>query len=366
MPKSLTQIEDFHSLVVNNTPMFDTRAPIEFTQGAFPHTQSLPLMSDQERELVGTCYKNKGQEKAIELGHELVQGEDKQAKVTAWLEFIQKNPNGALYCFRGGLRSQITQQWIYEESGIDYPRLKGGYKALRRYLIDETERVMNQVTPIIIGGQTGCGKTLLLEHIQQMVDLEGLANHRGSAFGNTTTAQPTQISFENELAIKLIKQQNYSHLVFEDEGANVGTVHIPDCVKNKTSQADLILLDATTDERIQVSMDAYVINMYQNFLTQDQINGFNNFAKYWLLSLEKIQKRLGLERYKVMKLQVESALTSYQSSNTFDDFLPIVESLLVDYYDPMYNYQIQKKLDRVIFKGSSSEILDYLRSLSIS
>jgi tRNA 2-selenouridine synthase len=145
MPNSLTQIEDFRSLVVNNTPMFDTRAPIEFTQGAFPHTQSLPLMSDQERELVGTCYKHKGQEKAIELGHELVQGEDKQAKVTAWLEFIQKNPNGALYCFRGGLRSQITQQWIYEESGIDYPRLKGGYKALRRYLIDETDRIMDQV-----------------------------------------------------------------------------------------------------------------------------------------------------------------------------------------------------------------------------
>lgn len=366
MPKSLTQIEDFYSLVTNNTPMFDTRAPIEFAQGAFPHTHSLPLMSNKERELVGTCYKNKGQDKAIELGHELVQGQSKKAKIDAWIDFIQKHPNGALYCFRGGLRSQITQQWIYEASGVDYPRLKGGYKALRRYLIDETERIMTQVTPIVIGGQTGCGKTLLLDHIQQTIDLEGLANHRGSAFGNTTTAQPTQIAFENELAIELIKKQNHTHLVFEDEGANVGTVHIPDCIKNKTSQADLILLDATTDERIQVSMDAYVTNMYQNFMHQDKQNGFNNFADYWLKSLEKIQKRLGLERYKIMKNQVESALTAHQNTDTFEGFLPIVESLLVDYYDPMYNYQIQKKLDRVVFKGNASEVIEYLHSLSIS
>ena len=366
MPKSLTQIEDFYSLVISNTPMFDTRAPIEFSQGAFPHTHSLPLMSDKERELVGTCYKNKGQDKAVLLGHELVQGEVKQARLDAWLAFIKKHPDGALYCFRGGMRSQITQQWIYEATGVDYPRLKGGYKALRRYLIDETERIMTQITPIVIGGQTGCGKTLLLDHIQQTIDLEGLANHRGSAFGNTTTAQPTQIAFENELAIELIKKQNHAHLVFEDEGANVGTVHIPDCIKNKTSQADLILLDATTDERIQVSMDAYVTNMYQNFMLQDSQNGFNNFANYWLKSLEKIQKRLGLERYKMMKNQVESALTAYQNTNTFEGFLPIVESLLVDYYDPMYNYQIQKKLDRVAFKGSASEVIEYLHNLSIS
>jgi len=364
--KTLTQIEDFYSLVVNNTPMFDTRAPIEFAQGAFPHTHSLPLMSDKERELVGTCYKNKGQNKAIELGHELVQGQSKKAKIDAWIDFMQKHPNGALYCFRGGLRSQITQQWIYEASGIDYPRLKGGYKALRRYLIDETERIMNQITPVVIGGQTGCGKTLLLERIQQAIDLEGLANHRGSAFGNTTTAQPTQIAFENALASELIKQQNCAHLMFEDEGANVGTVHIPDCVKNKTSQADLILLDATTDERIKVSMDAYVVDMHQNFMAQDSQNGFNNFANYWLRSLEKIQKRLGLERYKIMKSQVELALKTHQNTGSFDGFLPIVESLLVDYYDPMYNYQIQKKIDRVVFKGSDSDVIEYLNSLSIS
>jgi tRNA 2-selenouridine synthase len=199
-----------------------------------------------------------------------------------------------------------------------------------------------------------------------MIDLEGLANHRGSAFGNTTTAQPTQINFENNLAIELIKKQNYSHLVFEDEGSNVGTVHIPDCIKNKTSQAQLILLEASIDERIEVSMDAYVINMHQDFINQDPISGFDNFANYWLKSLDKIQKRLGLERYKIMLLQVNQALSLHKNINSFDGFLPIVEALLLDYYDPMYNYQIQKKLNRVVFKGSRSEVFEYIKDFCIN
>jgi tRNA 2-selenouridine synthase len=263
------------------------------------------------------------------------------------------------------MRSQITQQWIYEASGINYPRIKGGYKALRRFLIDETDRIMNTITPIVIGGQTGCGKTLLLDTLKDTIDLEGLANHRGSAFGNTTTPQPTQINFENTLAIELIKKQACSHLVFEDEGSNVGTIHIPQCVQDKTSQAELILLKASVEERLKVSMDAYVINMQQDFITQDPINGFDNFANYWLRSLEKIQRRLGLERYQAVLKLVNSALDRYRDQGESDGFYPVVEELLVGYYDPMYDYQIQKKMNRVVFKGNADEVLAYLAERSI-
>ena len=365
MSETLTQIEDFSRLFTSNTPLIDTRAPIEFDQGAFPYTQSLPLMSDSEREQIGTCYKKQGQDQAIKLGHQLVQGRVKQDRLDAWLEFIKNNPNGALYCFRGGLRSQITQEWIYEASGVNYPRIKGGYKALRRFLIDETDRIMDKITPVVIGGQTGCGKTLLLDQLKDTIDLEGLANHRGSAFGNTTTPQPTQINFENALAIELIKQQQYSHLVFEDEGSNVGTVHIPQCVQDKTSRAELILLEASVEERLKVSMDAYVINMQQDFIQQDAVNGFDNFANYWLRSLEKIQRRLGLERYQAMLKLVNSALQHYKEQGEADGFYPVVEELLVGYYDPMYDYQIQKKMDRVVFKGNADEVLAYLAERSI-
>ncbi|MBW5291061.1 MAG: tRNA 2-selenouridine synthase [Candidatus Ruthia sp. Asou_11_S2] len=363
---SLAQIEDFTQLFINDTPLIDTRAPVEFIQGAFPHTQNLPLMSNEQRKLVGTCYKNKGQEEAIKLGHELIQCEVKKTRIKTWLEFIKSNPDGALYCFRGGLRSQITQRWIFEASGIEYPRIKGGFKALRRFLIDESSCIMNTTTLIVIGGQTGCGKTLLLNKIKAKIDLEGLANHRGSAFGNTTTSQPSQINFENELAIELIKKQHYTHLIFEDEGSNVGTVNIPTCIKDKTAQADLVLLQASTQERIIVSMDAYVINMHQDFIDQDVINGFNNFTNYWLGSLQKIQKRLGLERYKVMHKMIISALSQYQTKHQFDGFYPVIESLLIDYYDPIYDYQIKKKHKRIVFKGNAGEVLEYLNTRLIS
>ncbi|BBB22720.1 tRNA 2-selenouridine synthase [Abyssogena phaseoliformis symbiont OG214] len=363
---SFAQIEDFNQLFINDTPLIDTRAPVEFIQGAFPHTHNLPLMSNEQRKLIGTCYKNKGQGEAIKLGHELIQDEVKNTRIKAWLEFIKSNPNGALYCFRGGLRSQITQRWIFETSGIEYPRINGGFKALRRFLIDESGRIMSATTPIVIGGQTGCGKTLLLDKIKAKIDLEGLANHRGSAFGNTTTSQPSQINFENELAIELIKNQHYTHLIFEDEGSNIGTVHIPICVKDKTSQADLVLLKASVQERIIISMDAYVINMHQDFIYQDVINGFNNFANYWLGSLQKIQKRLGLARYKVIHKMITSALSQHQTKNQFDGFYPVIKSLFIDYYDPMYNYQIKKKNKRIVFKGNAREVLEYLNTRLIS
>ncbi len=356
----LTQITDLTRLFITDTPLIDTRAPIEFEHGAFPQSQNLILMSDDERKKVGTCYKNKGQTKAIELGHKLVQGDVKNTRIKGWLQFIKNNPNGALYCFRGGLRSQITQQWIYEDSGINYPRIKGGYKALRQFLIDETNRIIQKITPIVIGGKTGCGKTLLLNKINNMINLEGLANHRGSAFGNTTTPQPTQINFENALAVELIKKQHKTTLLFEDEGSNIGMAHIPDCVQAKTKQAELILLEANVEERLKVNMNAYVINMHNDFIAQDSINGFNNFTQYWLRSLKKIQKRLGLERYKALLKLVNDALSKYKKQGEHKGFYPVIEDLLVNYYDPMYDYQIKKKINRVVFKGNSDEVLEYL------
>jgi tRNA 2-selenouridine synthase len=286
----------------------------------------------------------------------------KQQRIEAWLSFVKQNPKGVLYCFRGGLRSKITQQWIFEHSGVEYPRIKGGYKAVRQFLISETQRIMNHIRPLVIGGQTGCGKTLLLNEFTQKIDLEGLANHRGSAFGNTTTSQPTQINFENTLAIALLKQQNAECVLFEDEGRNIGINQIPECVKNKTEQADLILLNATIQTRLEISINAYVIDIKQSFLEKNPENGFEDFSNYWLNSLNKIQKRLGLERYKVLQKKLVFALDKYQKTNEHEGFYPIIETLLLDYYDPMYDYQIKKKQNRVVFSGNLAEVREYLLS----
>ena len=129
--------DDYRALFLGDAPMMDMRAPKEFTQGSFPCASSLPLMSDDERAQVGSCYKQRGQQAAIELGHQLVSGGLKAQRLAGWVDFARNHPDGYVYCFRGGLRSQTVQQWL-REAGVDYPLIKGGYKAMRRFLHGRT------------------------------------------------------------------------------------------------------------------------------------------------------------------------------------------------------------------------------------
>ncbi|MDT9646710.1 tRNA 2-selenouridine(34) synthase MnmH, partial [Pseudomonas sp. JV245A] len=181
---------DYREIFLNDRPMMDTRAPIEFTKGAFPGVLNLPLMTDQERQRVGTCYKQQGQQAAIVLGHQLVSGAIKEQRIQAWADFARAHPDGLLYCFRGGLRSQIVQQWLKDEAGIAYPRVGGGYKAMRTFLLDTTEQALQQCDFVLLGGMTGTGKTQVLGQLDNALDLEGHANHRGSSFGRRATGQP--------------------------------------------------------------------------------------------------------------------------------------------------------------------------------
>jgi len=259
MKKSL-QSSDFSSIVLNEIPLIDVRAPIEFKKGSFPNAVNLPLMSDEERHLVGIKYKKEGNSKAVELGHELVKGEIKQQRISMWLNFMESNPEAMLYCFRGGHRSQISQEWI-AQSGKNIVRLKGGYKAFRSYLMQEIENSTKHFKPIVLGGRTGSGKTILLNRMKNTIDLEGLANHRGSSFGRKITSQPTQIDFENRLAYDLIQKlnKNFEYLLFEDEGKYVGCVYIPESFAAYLAEAPLLVLETSTRERMEITFDEYIL-----------------------------------------------------------------------------------------------------------
>ena len=183
-------------LASDNTPLLDVRAPIEYNKGSFPNAYNHPLLNDKQRELIGTCYKRNGQDAAISLGYELLDKEDnlKETLVQSWIDHITKHPNGYLFCFRGGLRSHIVQDWIQEATGVHYPLVIGGYKALRSSLLDDLEVSVGTLPIILIGGRTCSGKTIILKHMSRYVDLEGLANHRGSAFGAIAQDdQPAQV-----------------------------------------------------------------------------------------------------------------------------------------------------------------------------
>jgi len=213
---------------------------------------------------------------------------------------------------------------------------------------------------LIVGGQTGCGKTLLINKLENSIDLEGLANHRGSAFGNNVTPQPKQIDFENAFAIELIKKENNDTLIIEDEGKNIGMIHLPDSLKNKALQSSIVILTATLEERLDISLKTYVVDMAENFCLINKVSGFNNYSNYWKNSLFKIQKRLGGLRYKSLLNQLNLALKSHKENNDLQNYHPLIESLLVDYYDPMYDYQISKKKQRIVFQGNSQDVLAYL------
>ena len=359
----LPQLENYHDIFVNDIPLIDVRAPIEFEQGAFPFAQNLPLMNDEERHLIGIRYKEQGQEKAIDLGQELVTDEIKKARVNNWIEFTNKHPQGALYCFRGGLRSKITQRWIFEATGIMYPRITGGYKALRRFLIDELVRSVEDISPLVLGGRTGTGKTILLNKIEQQIDLEYIYNHRGSAFGKQATPQPGQIDIENQLSIALIKQRKkqFKKLIFEDEASNIGSRQLPKYLFNAMSKSPLILLEAEISERIENVYHEYVIES----LTQHQSHfgeekGFEAWVEVPQTALNKIQRRLGGTRYKELKEIMGDAIKHHRQSGSPEQHKEWIKTLLQDYYDPMYDYQLSKKTDRVTFLGDQQSVLDYL------
>ena len=258
----LPQLDDYAQLFTSDTAMMDVRAPVEYLHGAFPHTQNLPLMNNEERESIGIEYKEMGQDSAIELGHKLVSGTIKDQRVNDWARFIKQHPEGVLYCFRGGLRSRISQQWIFEQTGIIYPRIKGGYKAMRSFLLDELEIASKEMKPVILSGRTGVGKTVLLQNIEHKIDLEDIFKHRGSAFGKRVTPQPSQIDAENELAIALLKlrKNKIRNVIMEDESRSIGSRKIPENIFDSMSKAPLIIVEADIQYRVNIIFEEYIVN----------------------------------------------------------------------------------------------------------
>ena len=136
---------------------------------------------------------------------------------------------------------------------------------------------------------------------------------------------------------------------------------MPDVIKIKARQSDIIILSASLEERLNISLKSYVIDMTKKFRNLHGEFGFEMYSKYWLNSLSKIQKRLGGHRYKILLKQLNLALINHQKNEDLNDYLPLIESLLVDYYDPMYNYQIEQKKQRIVFRGNYDEVTNYLK-----
>jgi len=329
----MKRLSDYAQILIGRTPLIDVRAPVEFAEGALPNSVNLPLMTDQERHEVGIMYKEKGQQAAIELGHRLVSGNVKAQRVQNWINFINDNPGCAIYCFRGGLRSRITQQWLHE-AGFDVPVVEGGYKAVRRFLLDSMAEILPRLKFKIIGGPTGSGKTLHIRKQQYFIDLESIAHHRGSAFGSyTDKPQPSQINFENQLILELLKLKNITEPIYlESESRMIGRCALPPSLHEKMLNSPREEVSLPVAERVQ--------NIYDEYILESPLGSRKDGAHFAHLqkSLDSISRKLGGQRHKEITDDLSFSRSEFMKTGSLESNKIWIEKLLLWYYDPLYNH----------------------------
>lgn len=297
-----------------NTVLLDTRTPAEFAKGHIPNAHSLPLFSNEERAKVGTTYKQESREAAILLGFDLVGNK--------WRGFIETalalSPNKkiAIHCWRGGMRSGVMA-WALDLYGFEVLVIEGGYKAYRNWVL---QQFLKPYKLLVLSGKTGSHKTEILNALEnlgeQIVDLEKLAQHQGSAYGSMNKLiQPTQEQFENNFAEELSHLNLNKTIWVEDESITIGKIVIPYSFWQQKILANHIEIKIPREQRI-----AFLVEEYGNLDKQFLIGATMH-----------IQKRLGPE-------QTKNAL-QFLEQNDLSNFIKTI----LTYYDKTYNYCISKK-----------------------
>ncbi len=306
-------INDFLQLS-GTVPLLDVRTPAEFLHGHVPGAFNLPLFTNEERVIVGTTYKQVGREEAILLGFDLTGPK--------WSGFINQalaiapGKTVAVHCWRGGMRSG-AMAWALNLYGFEVYVIQGGYKRYRHWAHRQFEQPYHLQ---VLGGMTGCGKTRLLHQLKQLgeqvVDLEEIACHQGSAYGSMNKLeQPSQEQFENNLAFALHQLDKQQTIWVEDESLNIGKRSIPKPFWQQMAEASVIEVQVDTEQRIKHLVAEYG-GLDKDFLVQ---------------STERIRKRLGPE-------QTKNAIAAIRS-NRMEDFI----RLALVYYDKTYRTGLSRR-----------------------
>ncbi len=280
-------IEEFLKLQNDDKlPVIDVRSPIEYNHAHIPNAHNVYLFSDDERKDVGTIYKQIGRKEAVLRGLEYVSV--RMTDILKSIDNISKEYNSnnkiLLHCFRGGMRSESVG-WLCSSYGYDVYLLRGGYKRYRNYVLGSFNK---DYRIYLLTGRTGSGKTLILNKLKSLgynvVDLEKIAKHKGSAFGWINEGeQPTQEQFENNISYELSKYDTNSIIWIEDESLLIGKRAIPKDLFNRMQSAEkIIYLDIPKECRAQ-----YITDTYGKYSIDDLKE-----------SIIKIRKRLGGERMK--------------------------------------------------------------------
>lgn len=346
--QSARAVDNYEDILRDARPLIDVRSPGEFARGKLPDAVNMPLLTDEERDGVGREYKARGRDAAVALGHRLVSGDVKASRIQAWHDFAVMHPTAVITCWRGGLRSEIAQTWL-AEAGIELPRIAGGVKSLRRFGLDVIEESSARRRVVLVGGRTGTGKTRVVRTARAHVDLEALANHRGSAFGAFPTPQPPPVTFENALAVVLLRSSPSEPIVVEDESRTIGRLALPEPFFKAMGRAPIALLEVDYAQRVD--------NIYQEYVL-DAVEPDEHLPD----RLKRIEPRLGGVRYREVAERMRAAFEA-DAADKRAAHHRWIERLLRYYYDPMYDYQLKRKMDRVVMRGGVDDVTAYLRGL---
>lgn len=313
MPVKKVSITEFIFLSKSH-PVLDVRSPGEFTHAHIPSANNLPLFSDEERKVVGTTYKQQGKQKAIKLGLDFFGVKMKSMVEEAESIIKRHNPQRNIllvHCWRGGMRSAGVA-WLLDLYGFEVYILVGGYKAYRKWVLSQFEKPY-QIN--VIGGYTGSAKTEIIQTLEssgvKAADLEGIANHKGSAFGAIgLPPQPTQEMFENILALKLftLTEENNSSFWIEDESQRIGVLNIPHPLWKTIRKSRVYFMDIPFEKRLE-----HICASYGKHEKEKLVN-----------AVMRIQKRFGPN-------ETKTAINFLLEDNIIEAF-----ALLLKYYDKTY------------------------------
>ena len=301
--------------------MVDVRSPAEFAQETIPGAVNIPLLEDEERALVGTCYKQKGRMEARLLGLKLISPRIPSMVALLLERNKAKSPPPVIFCWRGGMRSEASAT-LFDLAGIHVCRLRGGHKAFRDHVRDFLHRgAWGRL--LVLRGLTGVGKTALLKRLAQqgvpVLDLEGIACHRGSAFGGLyQPPQPTQKHFEALLWDALRKIPCGSWAVTEGESRNIGKLLLPERLYASLQEETSLWVRASLDYRVRT-----ILEDYHHLLTDKAALA---------APIQSLKRRLGGETVQKLLQLVEEGR-----------WQELVRRLLIDYYDPLYRHTLPER-----------------------
>jgi tRNA 2-selenouridine synthase len=330
--------------------VIDLRAPIEVARGELPGSVNLPILEDQERHLVGIRYKEAGQDAAVDLGHRLTE-EAMPRRVAAWRDVARRGP-AVVTCWRGGMRSSLAQGFLGHPL---VPRVEGGYKALRAHLLSGLEGALGGRRVLVLTGMTGTGKTDLLESLAGSpgllaLDLEGLARHRGSAFG-ALGPQPAQQTFENDLAARVVLDDGRT-ILLEDESRRVGALHLPEPLFRRMTEGPVLLLEAPWHERIARIHRQYIVEPAERLGRDRALAALKE-------ATGRLRRRLGSDLVEGLLAVLDSAFAGdeWRMPETLE---PFIGPLLSEYYDPLYRRAVEAMGRTVIARGTRGELEAWL------